>query len=188
MSTNIFFSADLHINHLRIMEFCGDTRRGISIEEHNENLIESWNSIVRKGDVCYILGDEVLGDREEGYRYLSRLNGSLHLIKGNHTQLRQQWQKDLFQSISDIKKISVEIGRERKQQIIMCHFPIYEWENMQHGSWHLFGHVHGGYKTLRGKSLNVGIDTRDNKDMKPWSLEEVKKFMEDKEILPHHGD
>lgn len=188
MSSNIFFSADLHINHAKILEFCSDTRRGGTVSEHNENIVESWNSIVKEGDVCYILGDEVLGNRDEGYEILSRLNGDKHLIKGNHTLLKHQWQKDIFHSISDIKKISVNLPEGGKQQIIMCHYPIMSWENMGHGSWHLHGHSHGSLKDLGGKMMDVGIDTRPSKDMKPWSLNEIEKFMSGREVMTwdHH--
>ena len=29
------------------------------------------------------------------------------------------------------------------KQICLCHYPIGDWYNCQHGSWHIYGHIHG---------------------------------------------
>lgn len=29
------------------------------------------------------------------------------------------------------------------KQICLCHFPIAEWNGARHGSWHVYGHIHG---------------------------------------------
>ena len=185
--SNIFFTADLHFGHQRILEFCGDTRRGDTVAQHDENLIDAWNSVVKKGDLVYLLGDECLGNRDEGYKNISRLNGVKHLIRGNHTQLKKQEHKDLFHDIRDYKRISIEINGQ-KQGIIMCHFPIISWDSMSHGTWMLHGHCHGNLHDFGGKMLDVGVDTRPNKDMRPWSLDEVDAYMDSREkiIWDHH--
>jgi calcineurin-like phosphoesterase family protein len=47
------FIADLHLSHENMAK-----RRGFStIEEHDEHIIEKWNSVVHKRDITYILGD-----------------------------------------------------------------------------------------------------------------------------------
>jgi len=178
--SEMFAIADMHIGHKRILEFCGDTRRGDTLEEHDENLIDAWNSVVSPQDNVYVLGDEVLGDRKAGYNKMRRLKGHKHLIKGNHTQIKSE-HFDIFQSIQDYKEIRIE-----GIKVVMFHFPIYEWHDAHKGAFHLFGHVHASYKTVRGKMLNVGVDQRPNKDMKPWSWEEIKKYMADKPIIEHH--
>lgn len=185
--SDIWFTSDLHLGHARILEFCGNTRRGSTVDEHDENIIEAWNSVVKKGDVVYILGDECLGDRDKGYKNIARLNGCKHLIRGNHSQLKTQEHKDVFQDIRDYKRISVSIDG-RKQGIIMCHFPIISWDSMTHGTWMLFGHCHGNLHDFGGKMLDVGLDTRPNKDMKPWHLDEINEYMKsrDSKIWDHH--
>lgn len=185
--SSIWFSSDLHLGHKRILEFCRKTRRGATVEEHDELLVDSWNSVVDKGDTVYILGDECLGNRDVGYKNISRLNGEKHLILGNHSYPRRDWHKALFKSISDIKKISVKL-EGGKQQIIMCHFPIISWENMHHGSWMLYGHEHGGMVDFGGKMLDVGIDNRPDDRMLPFSLGEVEEFMSSRAISKwgHH--
>jgi len=178
---NYWFTADTHVGHNRILEFCGNTRQGTTVEEHDEILIDSFNSVVKRDDILYMIGDEVLGDRNAGYNKLRRINCHKVLIKGNHTQIKEK-HFDVFQSIHDYKEIRIE-----GIKVCMFHFPIWEFNDCHKGAFHLFGHVHGSYKTVRGKSLNVGIDQRPNKDMKPWSWEEIKEYMADKPIIEHHS-
>ena len=190
MSNNIYFTSDLHVGHSRLLEFCRNTRRGRDIEEHDELLIQLWNSVVQRGDVVYILGDECLGNRDEGYKKIARLNGSKHLIRGNHTQLKKEEHKNVFASISDLKKITVKLEDGKKQQIIMCHFPIAEWENAHNGSIHLFGHLHGNTTNIKHllqyKCMDVGIDSRKDNLMLPYSLQEVLDNLKDRKIMTHH--
>lgn len=176
-----WFTADMHIGHKRILEFCSGTRQGNTVEEHDEIMVEAFNSVVRKQDFLFILGDEVLGDRKAGYEKLRRINGQKVLIRGNHTQLKEE-HRGIFSSVHDYYEKRIE-----GIKVCMLHFPMWEWHGCHGGSFHLFGHVHADYKTVRGKSLNVGIDQRPNKDMKPFSWEEVKEFMADKPIIEHHG-
>lgn len=186
--SNTWFSSDLHLGHARLLEFCRETRSGETIQEHDELLIEAWNTVVSKGDVVYILGDECLGDREVGYSNISRLNGQKHLIKGNHTQLRKQHHKEVFQSISDLKQISVTLSNGIKQEIIMCHFPLLSWNRMDKGSWMLHGHCHGSLIDLGGKIFDCGIDNRKDNHMLPFSLEEIEEYMKTRSFVErdHH--
>ena len=188
--SNIWFTSDLHFGHTRLLEFCRSTRRGETIEEHDELLVEAFNSVIKKGDTLYILGDECLGDRDEGYANISRINGQKHLIRGNHTQLRKQEHKDVFESISDLKKISIKLEDGKKQQIIMCHFPIAEWENAHNGSIHLFGHLHGNTKNIKHllqyKCMDVGIDARNGNLMLPFHIDEVLDKVKNRDIMTHH--
>ena len=61
-----------------------DMRPFSSVEEMNESMISKWNEKVRKNDDVVILGDFSFGKGEETNSVLSRLNGRLYLIKGNH--------------------------------------------------------------------------------------------------------
>ena len=63
--------------------------------------------------------------------------------------------------------------------------PIFEWNRMHHGSYHLFGHVHGS-QTIPGRAIDVGIDNRPQKDMGLWSWEELDKILSKREIRMHH--
>jgi calcineurin-like phosphoesterase family protein len=59
------FIADLHLSHENMAK-----RRGFStIEEHDEHIIEKWNSVAK--DITYILGD--INGKSAPYHLLDRL-------------------------------------------------------------------------------------------------------------------
>ena len=71
-----------------------------------------------------------------------------------------------------------------KQMVVMCHFPLVQWENCERDSIHLFGHCHGNF-TQPGKCMDVGIDTRPG-DMMPYTWDEIKRKMEKLPATQHH--
>ena len=69
----IWVTADLHLNHQGILKTC---RKFNSIEEHNEYIIQQYNSVVGKDDLVYILGDCLWAPLTKGADLIRRLNGS----------------------------------------------------------------------------------------------------------------
>jgi calcineurin-like phosphoesterase family protein len=51
--------------------------------DHDNYLIKSWNSVVGKKDIVYVLGDVTM-EKKEGYENLALLNGTKYLVMGNH--------------------------------------------------------------------------------------------------------
>ena len=78
----IFLTSDTHFCHDR--EFLYKPRGFNSIYEMNEAIVKNWNSVVNWDDEVYLLGDVMLNDDEKGMECLSRLNGQIHIIIGNH--------------------------------------------------------------------------------------------------------
>jgi len=78
----IFFTSDTHFNHANILRYC--PRPWSTVEEMNEGLIQNWNSVVGQEDTVYHLGDFAMGDRSKVPEILSRLNGRIILVRGNH--------------------------------------------------------------------------------------------------------
>ena len=181
MSNRIFFTSDTHFNHKSILTFCPTTRHGSSVEEMNELLIERWNEDVALGDRVYILGDFAFGNKTSTEEILKRLKGRLFLIKGNHDYWVNEATSKYFEAIYDYKTINVE-----GQKVVMFHYPIFEWDAMHYGAYHLYGHVHGS-TTIPGRALDVGIDARPQRDMRLWSWEEVDATLKTREIRTHHG-
>lgn len=72
---NIRFISDLHFEHTNIGKWRG-------IENHDEWLIEQWNSVVKPQDLVWVLGDVAF--RRKGLKKVKHLNGTKHLILGNH--------------------------------------------------------------------------------------------------------
>jgi len=78
-----FVIGDLHLNHEKIIELCN--RPFKDVNEMNEKLIENWNRVVSPKDTVYFLGDLCFEKKDCKRDYwLSRLNGNIILIKGNH--------------------------------------------------------------------------------------------------------
>lgn len=79
---NTWYTADLHLGHERIIELCA--RPFSSVTEMNEAIITRWNERVEPEDTVWVLGDVALGPIEESLGLISRLNGYLILVAGNH--------------------------------------------------------------------------------------------------------
>lgn len=175
----IYFTSDTHFGHSAIIEL--NNRPFASADEMDETLIARWNEIVAPDDIVYHLGDFCCRDCCDAGPYLKKLNGRLHLIEGNHDEpMLEQW-GERFASVSHMQQI--HIGG---QKIILCHYPIREWNDARRGAWHLFGHVHGGLNDdPLGFSLDVGVDSH---DFRPWSVDEIRELFEsryDHFQMPH---
>lgn len=157
----ILFISDLHLGHENIIRLCN--RPFASVAEMNNFLIQAWNAKVKPEDDVYLLGDVAF--KFQGnilVKLLQSLAGRKHLIVGNHDRkyLKDEQFRNCFVEIEDIK--SIYIGNTR---IIMCHYPICEWEGYFRGAYHIFGHIHNttstnAYKIMskEDRALNAGAD------------------------------
>lgn len=181
--SKIWFTSDNHFFHTRILEFQAEykTRQGSTADEMNELMIEKWNSQVAKADTVYCLGDFSLGKTDNTEKIIQRLNGQIHLIKGNHDYWYTPSMQKYFVSVSYYKEITID-----GIKIVLFHYPIMEWNKMHYGSFMLHGHVHGKPMGIEGRILDAGIDARPQKDMGLFSWEEVKELLLPKEIKTHH--
>lgn len=78
--SNTFFTSDTHFNHQLVSRLRGFD----STEKHDEHVVWAWNKRVRPADVVWHLGDVGMGKLERFAHYLEQLNGTIHLITGNH--------------------------------------------------------------------------------------------------------
>jgi calcineurin-like phosphoesterase family protein len=79
----IYFSSDLHFCHDK--PFIYESRGFRNIQEHDETLVERFNSVVKPDDTLYLLGDILMGgDVNQAKQYFLRLNGKKIIILGNH--------------------------------------------------------------------------------------------------------
>lgn len=181
MTERILFTSDTHYFHKKIQTFCPNTRRGSDYMEMTETLVYNWNSQVRPQDKVYHLGDVSFGSSDQTRDIVHRLNGEIHLILGNHDNRNLLYDTHRFRSIQHYAEIKIE-----GHHLCLFHYPIKEWNRIQYGSFHLFGHVHGRDPGVGGRSLDVGVDNRPNGDMMLWTWEEVRDLLLTKEILKHH--
>ena len=76
---NVYFISDLHLGHKNMA-----LRRGfLSVEEHDAHIVEQWNSVVKKRDVVWILGDVTM-ERNAPYHLLKEMRGMKNVVMGNH--------------------------------------------------------------------------------------------------------
>lgn len=191
--TTKWFTSDLHFSHKNIVKF---TNRGkdTTQEEHDEWLIDVWNSQVNNGDLVYHLGDFSFATKYNNIRNIVvRLNGNIFMIKGNHDSeemLDALADDNLFNiNWSHYKEIKLK-GQDYKT--VLFHFPIGSWHKQTKGSIHLHGHSHGNYLDSRGKMLDVGLDSAYNifGKHKFFSEDEVLELMRKKKIYvsDHHRE
>lgn len=171
----IFFTSDTHFGHKNILEYCSETRPFKSIEEHDQHVINCWNSKVSKCDSVYHLGDFALSTKEYTEHILSKLNGHIGLIRGNHDNGISGALAKKFAFVKDyhIAKIKDnEIGCTQK--IVLSHYPIETWNFQYQGSWSLHGHSHGSLKTILPARLDVGVDVH---NFMPLSYQDIKTIL-----------
>lgn len=184
---NIWLTSDTHFHHSRILEFCPKTRQGKDAEEMTELMIQAWNSVVKKGDTVYHCGDFCFRGKTQVIDCISRLNGQVHIILGNHDHIIKKNKEicSMFASVQQMKH--VKVGDDR---FILSHFPQAEWWDSHKGTIHCFGHVHGGTQNiqhqLQFKCMDVGIDARGDDLMLPFHIDEILEKMKDREIMSHH--
>lgn len=84
---------------------------------------------------------------------------------------------DLFKSVNEILTITID-----KQEIVLCHYPLEQWKNMDRGSWHIHGHTHHKIDNCetnkKYKRIDVGWPTI-------LSFNDIKKIMSKKELKCH---
>lgn len=175
--SHTWFTADNHFGHKGILKFCPNTRPFQNLEEMEESMIDIWNATVRPRNHVWILGDLSFYGAQKTLSILQRLNGILHLVKGNHDRWLNQETKALLDEVHDYYVLHHD-----KQRLVMFHYPILEWDRMHYGTWHLHGHTHGNVK-LHGKSLDVGIDNRPEGDCRLWHFDEVRQYMANQPII-----
>jgi len=176
---NVFFTADHHFGHENIIRFC-DRPFG-SVEEMDEALVERWNERVGPDDVVYHLGDFTLGGKAAAL--FNRLNGVIYVL-GNHWHHDRRWLPKGFgwTPWPSASRWEVEIapplmvlwfGETPSVPVVLCHYPLAEWDRKRYGAWHLHGHSHGKHRG-EGLIMDVGVDCT---GFYPVSLEEVAEFM-----------
>lgn len=139
------YISDTHFGHRNIILY--DNRPFETCDEMTEGLVERWNGAVSDDDTVYVLGDFCWRGYGEWVRILSRLNGHVYFIKGNHDKRSYLDRLASDASIagkvigwSDYKEIN-DSGR----QVVLSHYYIHTHNGMHSGSYHLYGHVHCSY-------------------------------------------
>jgi calcineurin-like phosphoesterase family protein len=115
----------------------------------NEHIIACWNEVVSENDFVVHGGDFAFGKKTDAVEILKRLNGKIHIVRGNHDRnlkpliemgfygASNYWYRDGIYVIHDPEKRNPIIFDECK---IM-----------------LYGHVHSATISLP-KSKNISVE------------------------------
>ena len=127
----IYFIADTHFNHSNIIKYCD--RPFKNTYEMNEYIVKKWNSVVKKDDTGYSLGDVGFGSLQEVKNLVERLNGTKILLRGNHDyEIGLNTWKEI--GFSEVYKKKIVLGN-----LLLTHEPI---EILEEGKINVFGHIH----------------------------------------------
>lgn len=133
----IYYIADTHFGHANIIKM--DKRPFENTEEMEEALVENWNTVVKSGDIVYILGDFCWGKKDDWICILDRLKGQKALIQGNHDL--KGYPPELskkFVGIYDYKEVKYD-----GCTVILSHYPIMCYRHSNDPkTYMLHGHVH----------------------------------------------
>lgn len=182
----VFYTSDQHFGHANIIEYCN--RPFVDVLTMNEALVERWNAVVDADDEVFVLGDvamRVVPDNT--LSYVSRLNGTKHLIAGNHDKCwegntkRGDWPRRYLDA--GFASIATEATRTLAgRDVLLCHFPYagdshaqdrYTWARpIDTGSWLLHGHVHDAWQ-VNGRQINVGCDVWGHAPVAEQTLVEI---------------
>ena len=199
--SNIWFVSDTHYSHKNLCLGVSDwddktksCRNFQTLEEMNELIVNNINKYVKEDDILYHLGDWSFGGIENIWEFRKLIKcKNIYLVPGNHDHHIKSNKilpnciirtfnlnsKDVFiEILPELTKITID-----KKEVILCHFPLEEWENMDRGSIHLHGHSHHtkDYTDLNmyTKRMDVGMDWE---EFRPYSWEEIKEIMGDRKI------
>lgn len=157
---NLYIS-DLHFGHSNVINF--DHRPFKDVEEMDRCLIDLWNYRISVDDHVYIVGDFMYRSGKDAVWYLRQLKGHKHLVLGNHDTKLVEDNKAMsyFEEVDKLMFIN-DSYEKSNIQICLCHYPMIEWDKSRHGSWHIYGHIHGNrdetYEIMKNidRTLNAG--------------------------------
>lgn len=166
---NIWFTSDWHFCHDK--EFVWKARGFSSIDEMDEVIVQKHNSLVKPGDTVYCLGDCALNDVTKASEYMSRLNGNIIILIGNHDTANKQ---KLYNQLPNCTcQDYVTMLKFGKRTFYLSHYPTLTGNVGETCKpWCLHGHTHGrnAFELIEHRCYNVGMDAH---DCNPVSLEEI---------------
>ena len=174
-----FFTSDIHFGDERIMKLCG--RPFSSTKEMDEYIIAKWNAKVSSNDTVWILGDLVSPEYYDK-DILNRLNGRINLIVGNHdyethVAIMDKTEINVYtESLLYIDSTVCQGMKISDHNMVMFHYPIMEWNGIEKGWIHLYGHIHNKNLPIVKEyykdklAFNVCMDVN---DLEPKTLAEL---------------
>jgi len=185
---NVWFTSDFHLFHNNVVNHDNRPFRNEKgepdVDAMHEAIIANWNKVVGKNDVVFYLGDLCFANIKKAQPIMSRLNGIIHFITGNHDDYEDIVKLGRFVSINDyvdlnisgVKNLNTELKNKKGEvrefadlHFCLMHYPIHSWNRRHHGSVMVHGHCHGNlhhdeednYYANGKKAIDVGCNIHD---------------------------
>ena len=125
----VFFTSDLHFGHENLCQGL----RNMDAESCFALIAFKWNRVVTKRDIVYVLGDITMEKHQNIEHYLSRLNGTIVVVGGNH---------DTRRCCAEYQRLGITVmGALEYKGFICTHIPVHPREAaLYRGNIH--GHLH----------------------------------------------
>lgn len=153
-----WFFSDPHFGHDNVLKFEEEFHKFKSVAEHDQQIVSNWIRQVDETDTVFFLGDASIPRVKLSYLLdiFKVLPGKIIWFRGNHDRhINIEWERQLKQ-VADITFTQYEeiymldkgeiTNRPRTdgfmRKIVLFHYPILDWNEKFHGSYHLYGHSH----------------------------------------------
>lgn len=182
---NVYFSSDIHYDHEAVIKF---GRNFFDLKHMNSYMVKTINDRVGEKDLLVLLGDTMMGEKDYSSFLSSLTCKNVILLYGNHCSISKlQATETLYQGY--YLELSID------KQIICCsHYPMFNWNYQDEGSFQLHGHTHGDESPVlkeihKYKSMDVGVDSYYNifGEYNVFSFEQIKKILRNKLTIGRHG-
>lgn len=151
-----YFIADIHFGHVKAANLRGFE----DVDEHDNWIIDQWNSKVTKYDMTFVLGDVTLNKKY--LPLMDKLNGNKKLVMGNH---------DDFSNALYLKYFQKLYGALKYKQLWLTHIPIHP--NSLRGLVNVHGHTHKPMEQFDISTSHLCVSIESLNGI-PISLEEIK--------------
>lgn len=168
--SKVYFTSDLHLGHTSLIK----NLRNMSVDEHDDLIIDNWNKVVSKHDKVYVLGDFVMEKHNLIPKYLKSLKGDIVLVCGNH---------DTPRCCVEFNRLNIPTLGVLKYKGFLCtHTPVnFVFGENRRGNIH--GHIHSNKGIMFGTDryneelpahtyYNVNVEFN---DYKPVLFEDIVK-------------
>jgi calcineurin-like phosphoesterase family protein len=170
--SNTFFIGDTHFGHKGIITFEATRpyRPFDTIEEHNEELVRRWNSVVRKQDLVWHLGDFCFGS--VNIAIAGRLNGRKKLVMGNHDTYPTAEYLKYFEKLYG----AIGVGED----FLLTHIPV-DAGQFERWKYNIHGHLHTNRIMRYDDIMQIQVENEcyinvsaEQINLTPISIEEIR--------------
>ena len=134
-----YVCSDTHFGHTNIIKYCD--RPFKDVDEMDEALISNWNSVVTDNDIVVHLGDVGFGTNHF-IELVSRLNGYIILLKGNHDRSKQIAKLLNSGAVNEYYNNSFQVFWDENEDILFTHHPIAPANLSDSIKLNIHGHLH----------------------------------------------